>query len=260
LWRTTTPRQWSNYGDLRTLVKILEDDLTDKQAIFSHFNNPTAVQRIAFNILLSLTYWNWDAASYVPGMVTFLSPFLDSFIDSTDGPNLRLHDGEVLGTEEAEADIFWCFVQFYDLHQLCHLVRPSPQPLLKPLFMTVGNILQETYPDLLQLLYQKHAFSLDFMRDDCSNWFTSCFEGPDLKRLWTSVLASPSSFQFFQCFIIAMLFAMVPSLIEANPLNSDDFAAHYEKVKRAIGLTLLLENTTKLMEKPQASASKLVPK
>jgi hypothetical protein len=247
-WRATTTRQWQNHPELRALVDTLERDLVEKGELFDHFPDPPCVQQIAFNVLLTLSFWNWDGAAYVPGLVTFLSPFLDSFIKEADCENVTKHDGTVIGVEAAEAEIFWCFAEFYDHNQLCDLVKPSRQPLLKPLFIAIGYILEDNFPDLLQLLYQKHAFSLDFLRDDCAKWFTTCFQSSEVRRLWVSILSFSSSFQFFQCFIVSLLFSLAPSFVEMNPLNSEEFVRRFHNLKKKVDLNLLLLNATKLME------------
>ena len=247
-WQSTTPRQWKNHPDLRKLVDLLENDLDKHNELFEHFKKPDAVKRIAFNVLLTLSSWNWDNAAYVEDLITFLSPFLDSFIKDADCQHVTLHDGQVIDIEASESEIFWCFQQFYENNQLCDMVRPSAQPLLKPLFIAIGYILQENFPDLLQLLHQKHAFSIDFLREDVSKWFTTCFQAADVRRLWISILSFTSSFQFFQCFIVSLLFSLAPQFVEMNPLNSDEFIRRFHNLKKKVSLNLLLLNSNNLME------------
>jgi hypothetical protein len=247
-WRATTVRQWRNHPELRHIVSLLEQDLVDHKELFAHFARPACVQRIAFNVLLTLSLWNWDGSSYVKGLITFLSPFLDSFIKEAGRSEVIAHSGRTVEVEAAESEIFWCFAEFYDRNQLCDLVRPSRQPLLKPLFIAVGDFLAESFPDLLQLLHQKHAFSLDFLREDCSKWFTTCFDGADIRRLWISVLTFPSSIEFFQCFIVSLLFSLTPSLVEMNPMNNDEFVERFHELKKKVSLNLLLQNAAGIME------------
>ena len=246
-WQLTTRRQWQNHPDLRKLVSLLEKDLIANEELFAHYSAPACVQRIAFNVLLTLSQWNWDSAEYVEGLVTFLSPFLDSFIKEADCETVTRHDGTVIDVESAEADIFWCFAKFYKNNQLSDLRSPQ-QPLLKPLFIAIGYILEENFQDLLQLLYQKHASSLDFLRDDCEKWFTTCFQASDVRRLWISILSFTSSFQFFQCFIVSMLFSLAPSFVEMNPLNSEEFVRRFHNLKKKLDLNLLLLNVKQLKE------------
>lgn len=247
-WQATTPRQWRNYGELRDLVALLEKDLVDNKNLFSHFKNPAYVQKIAFNVLLTLSYWNLDNAAYVKDLVHFLAPFLDSYICDADEEKVTLHDGSVLTAEESEADIFWCFTTFYDHNSLCDLVRQSTKPLNKPLFIAIGYILDENFSELLQLLTQKHAVSLDFLRDDVSSWFTTCYSGDDLRRLWVSVLSFSSSFQFFQCYIVSLLYTLAGSFVEMNPLNSDEFVRRFHMLKKGVDLNLLLHNANQILK------------
>lgn len=247
-WQETTPRQWKNHGELRDLVALLEKDLMENSHLFQHFEHPGFVQKIAFNVLMTLSFWNWDNAAYVKGLITFLAPFLNSFIKDANLESVTLHDGSSLCTNDSEADIFWCFTIFYDHNSLCDLVRPSTKPLLKPLFIAIGYILEEHFPDLLDLLRQKHALSLDFLRDDVSKWFTTCFTGDDIRRLWVSVLSFSSSFQFFQCFIVSLLYSLAQSFVEMNPLNSDEFVRRFHVLKKSVDLNLLLLNAQKILE------------
>ena len=244
-WQSTTRRQWNNHPELRKLVDTLEKDLKAHASLFSEFEHPKAVMKIAFNIFLTLSVYNWDGATYVEGLVTFLAPFLNSFVKDADETTVTKPNGEKAPIEEVEADLFSCFSSFYDQNELSDLVQTSKQPFLKSLFMAINGILEASLPELLQILYQKHAFSLDFLRDDCSKWFATCFESQDVRRLWMSSLSFTSTFQFFQCFTVSLLFSLIPAFMEMNPLNSEEFVRRFHKLKKNVDLNLLLVNTEK---------------
>lgn len=254
-WQSTTRRQWNNHPELRKLVNLLERDLKAHAALFSEFGNPKAVMKIAFNIFLTLSIYNWDGACYVEGLVTFLVPFLNSFVKDADETTATKPDGETVPVEEVEADLFSCFSSFYEQRELGDLVQRSNQSFLKKLFMAIGDILAGQFPELLQILYQKHAFSLDFLRNDCSKWFTTCFESEDVRRLWMSVRSFPSVYQFFQCFIVSMLFSLIPAFMEMNPLNSEEFVRRFHKLKKNLDLNLLLVNAEKILDLTGAKSS-----
>ena len=247
-WEQTTIHQWINHSELRDLVILLEKDLIENIQLFKHFEHPKFVQKIAFNVLMTLSFWNWDNAAYVKGLVTFLAPFLNSFIKDALENIVISYDDTEIPIEDCESDIFWCFTLFYENNNLCDLVRPSAKPLLKPLFIAIGYILEEHFPDLLDLLRQKHATSLDFLRDDVSKWFTTCFTGDNIRRLWVSVLSFSSSFQFFQCFIVSLLYSLAQSFVEMNPLNGDEFVRRFHHLKKDVDLNLLLINAQKILE------------
>jgi hypothetical protein len=247
-WQSTTRRQWANHQDLRKLVTLLEGDLKAHPELFEVFGHPKAVMKMAFNVFLTLSIFNWDGAAYVEGLVTFLAPFLTSFVRDADGDTATRPDGVEAPAEEVEADIFGCFKSFYDHNQLGNLVRPSRHPFLKQLFIAVGSLLEQHFPELLQLLYQKHAYSLDFLRDDCGKWFTTCFAADDIRRLWMSILSFSSAFQFFQCFTVSLLFSLAPLFLEINPLNCEEFVRRFHTLKKRVGLNLLLVNTEKTRE------------
>jgi hypothetical protein len=153
--------------------------------------------------------------------------------------------------EEAEGDLFACFQGFYEHNQLSDLVRPGRHPFLKQLFIANGGLIHQYFPELLQLLYQKHAYSLDFLREDCSKWFTTFFHSDDIRRLWMSILSFSSAYQFFQCFTVALLFSLAPHFLEINPLSSEEFVRRFHELKREVGLNLLLENTQRIRELTQ---------
>ena len=247
-WKITTPRQWKNDSELRGLVKSLETDLQQHKELFQDFTSPGYAQRIAFNVLMTLSRWDWDGAAYAEGMVTFLLPFLNSFVKDVDAEKVTRHDGSVVDVEVAESEIFWCFVKFFIHNRLCDLVRSGSQPLVKELFISIGYLLEDNFPEMLQLLSQKHAFSLDFLSSDCSRWFTTCFSGSDIRRLWASILTFPSSFQFLQCFVISLLFSLTPSLVEMNPRTNEQFVEQFTALKAKIDLNLILLNATKIVQ------------
>jgi hypothetical protein len=250
-WQSTTRRQWNNHQELRSLVGLLERDLKAHPELFSRFSSGKSVMKIAFNVLLTLSVYNWDGAAYVEGLITFLSPFLNSFVQDADETTVTKPNGEQVPVEEVEADIFSCFSRFYDHNHLSDLVKPSRHPFLKPLFIANGELLNQYFPELLQLLYQKHAYSLDFLREDCSKWFTTCFESDDIRRLWMSILSFSSAYQFFQCFTVALLFSLAPQFLEINPLNCEEFVRRFQTLKKRVGLNLLLVNTQKIRELTQ---------
>lgn len=254
-WQLLTFQQWQNYPVLRSLVELLESDLVANSTLFEHFAHPTNVQTIAFNILLTLYYWDNDGASYVKGMIKYLLPFINSFIfDAPTDEKVTLPDQvTTVNSDEVESDIFWCFYQFYVNHKIGDLIHPSNQPQLKPLFVAVVGILENTYPDLLKLLYNLHAESLDFLLDDVTGWYTTsgCFTQEEILRLWISLISfsvSSSNFQFNQYFIISFLFAMCPTFLKYNPMNNQQFLRMFnETKKKKLDLNMLLKNAQKLI-------------
>ncbi|OHS98433.1 hypothetical protein TRFO_35175 [Tritrichomonas foetus] len=251
-WELTSFKQWQNYPELRNLVDLIEKDLDEYSSLFSHFQNPRNVQTITFDILLTLSMWNHDEGMYTKGMLTYIIPFINSFVKDATEKDVTCHDGHVCSYDEVESDIFWCFNQFYESNTISELIRPTNQPLLKTLFLAVGRVLELALPDILQLLFQKHAYSLDFMLEDCSRWYTTIFANDEIIRLWISAFAyslTANTFEFHQYFAPSLLFSMAPAMIEMNPLNNEEFVRRFTALKKGnIDLNLLLKNTNKLME------------
>ena len=251
-WRSVTQRQWDNDTDLQNLVILLEKDINSNSNLFSSFSNPKSMMKLAFNILLTISIYNHDNASYIPKMIQLLVPFLSSFcidveyngIDNEIATNIK---GEKVPAEEIESDIFWCFYNFYIDNQIFNLIRPSKTFDLKTLFVEAGKLLESYFQSLLQLLFQKHAYSLDFLRNDCVWWFSDIFNVEDLKRLWLSVLVSKNWLEFYERFICALLYSVIPQLGEINPLMREDFLLRFQDIKKNLDLNVILENTKALI-------------
>ena len=248
-WKATTPRQWVNNVSFREVVLLLESDLK-QSVLFNVFKEPVVYKQIAFDIFLSLSIWSWNNGAYLSGMLPFVIPFLHMFIKEVKHVGGRTvfvaTTGDELSLDEIEGDIFWCFRLFYDA-QLVDLVRPSSHTVLHGLVNAGFGILHDRLPDLLQLLYQKRASNLSFMEPEIKGWFMDCFEPRDLHRLWISILAFSSSFQFFQCFMVMILYSLVPTLIDTNPKSTAEFLDIFNKSKKQMNLNLLLTNTSKLL-------------
>ena len=252
-WQLVTFNQWKNYPELREVVDLLESDLIENEAVFSHFEHPNNVQTVAFNVLLTLSIWNHDEALYSKDMFTYVLPFINSFIqDAPDENTISLHNNEQVDTETVEADIFWCFTYFFDNNKISEILSTSNMPKMNQLFSQTGIILEKYLPELLQLLYQKHAHSLDFILHDCCKWFTTCFQTYDIVRLWITTLSftfTTNILDFNKFFISSLLYSLAPLFIEMNPLNSEDFINRFDLIKKeGIDLNLVLVNSEKLME------------
>ena len=250
-WCLTSRKQWNNHVELRKLVALIEKDINENSKLFPVENKGAKI--IAFNVLLTLSYYNWDHALYTKGLIKFLIPFLEPFVKdfNKEGTRVITHDDKEIDIVEAESSIFWCFFQFYDRNKLFDMVRPTKTPIVKKLFKDVGETLKEKYSCLLELLIQKHAFSLDFLRDDCNSLFSTCFGSVEIRQLWVSLLTHGNSEDFLKVFIISLLFYLAPKFVEMNPLNSEEFVRRFNELKHDINLSILLSNAKLLMDEPE---------
>lgn len=246
-WMLTTRKQWDNHKDLRTLVASIEGDIKANTKLFEQYEDQKAVQKVAFNILLTTSYYCWDKASYVEGMVHLLAPFVISFVKSIEQDGIVDLTGKKRPVEEVESDIFWVFFKFYEQNDLADTLRPSKKPIAKRIFTVVGNFLESHYQALLELLLQKQAYSLDFMRGDVNTWFAADFAPADVGKLWISILATQNTETFFEAFVVSLFFALSPRLVELNPLNNAEFVDRFHELKTNVDLTLLLVNTRELL-------------
>lgn len=250
-WRTITQRQWDNDTELQKLVLLIESDIKKNSSLFSSFTNPQSIMKFAFNILLTVSIYNNDEASYIPKMVQFLVPFLSSFIlDAHYGgeETATMVTNEVIPIDKAEADVFWCFYNFYIDNEIFKLMPNSKLCNLKSLFVEAGKLISGQFQPLLQLLYQKYVTSLDFLTEDLIWWFSDIFNVEELKRLWLSILVDGPWNTFYQCFICSILYSITPQLGQMYPLQTEDFLIRFDEIKKHFDLNILLSNTKALYE------------
>ncbi|OHT10042.1 hypothetical protein TRFO_20847 [Tritrichomonas foetus] len=249
IWKSATSRQWHYFVDLRDLVRDIENDLEKHDFLFSHFAHPKCVQKVAFEILLTLSYWRWDTALYVNNLVEFLMPILNGFIkDATIDKILTFKDEEV-SIDEIESQIFWCFFNFYEKNNLFDSVHPEKQPIMTTLLNNVGDIINNYFPDIRQILDQKHVFSLDFLIEDCRTWFTQSFNKDEIQKLWISCLSFPDIARFFQTFIVAIIYSLTPKIEKMCVLSTKEFESEFSKIKKDnFDLNLFLRNALEIQE------------
>jgi hypothetical protein len=236
-WQSTTRRQLANSPALLTLVTSLEDDLKSCASLFTGFTDPHAVQQIAFNVLLSVSFWDWDSALYVSGMLHLILPFLDTVIAAIENGIVRTPNGREIAIETAEAEVFWHFTTFFAGMRIGDTARPSNTPFVKPLFVEVRKALKEKYGDLLQRIGSRLDGVLKWLEDEMGLWFTRLFRGAEVRRLWASAaLVRPEV--FFHWFPIAVLLMVAPA---------KDFRSH------PLDLNILLVNTEAMISKGEKS-------
>lgn len=246
-WTLTTKKQWENHRELRRIVSLLENDIKENSDIFENYQNKHNVQQIVFNIFLTLSYYHWDQASYLKGMVRLIGPFLLSFVEEASEDGVKVTSGAVKSEDEVESEMFWAFVRFYERNNLAGMLRAAKKPVTKEIFNGVGAALEANWEPLLELLLQRQVYTLDFMRDDLSGWFSGVFSPVDLRRLWISELAVGEPQRFFIGFVSAILFALAPRFVDMNPLNSEEFVRKFGLLKREVDMGVLLENTRVLL-------------
>ncbi|OHS93841.1 hypothetical protein TRFO_02363 [Tritrichomonas foetus] len=238
-WKSIIPRQFSNHKNLQDLIRRLEADVNAHESLFSKYENPKRIMKIAFNVLLSYSIYNWDGALYYDGLIDLLFPFIDAFITQ---------HGSSFDDETCESEIFTVFDVFYEENSFSELKKPAKQGFIKIILPEVGKKLENVFTELLNLLYQKHVHSLDFLRDDLSRWFVDVFNTVDIQRLWISILAFKNLQEFFESFLIALLFFVSPELNELNPLSFEEFVERFNEVKKGADLKTLLDNTLQIHE------------
>ena len=240
-WKSIIPRQFVNHKNLQELIKNLEADIKAHENLFKDYEDPKRerLKKIAFNILLSYSIYNWDGALYYNGLIELLFPFIDAYVKQY---------GFNFNDDDCESDIFSIFDVFYEENHFSELKKPGRQAFIKDILPVIGQDLKNIFEDLLSLLLQKHVSSLDFLRDDISRWFVDVFKTNDVQRLWISILAFNNIKEFYRSFLIALLFYISPSLNELNPLSFEEFVERFNDAKCKADLKTLLLNTQKIHE------------
>jgi hypothetical protein len=147
--------------------------------------------------------------------------------------------------EGCAPSVFQLFSVFYEQHHFSEARAFRPQ-FLQPLLVEVGKRIATMFPELLQLLRQKHVFSLDFLRHDCSRWFVDVFKDEEITVLWVSILSFSSTKEFFESFLIALLLMLMPELNELIPLSGREFVERFNSLKGGADLRTLLLNTQQI--------------
>ena len=241
------PRQFANYKNLQELIKNLEFEINNHSKLFEKYDtNSRRVMKIAFNILLSYSIYNWDGTFNNKSLIELLFPFLDAYLTQTPITNDDFND------EECESEIFTIFDVFYSENDFSQINNTSKQPFIKEILPKIGEALEKHFDKLSNLLRQKQVHSLDFLRDDLSRWFVDIFPSDDTKeiqRLWISIPSFEGSVsEFFKSFVIALLYYVAPELNELNPLSFEEFVERFNEVKKKVDLITLLDNTRCISE------------
>lgn len=244
-WKSVIPRQFANNKNLQSLIKRLETDLQNHAQLFEKYNtNSKQVMKIAFNILLSYSIYNWDGALYYDNLVELLMPFIDAYLLQH-----KLQENNEEFNHQMESEIFTLFDVFYDENKFSELSKPTIKSFVREILEALKIKLLKHFESLNTLLGQKQDHSLDFLKKDISWWFIHVFssnETKDIQRLWISILSFDGGKKvslFFQSFVLALLFYVAPQLNELNPLSYEEFVQRFNEIKNDVDLRTLLDNT-----------------
>lgn len=235
-WMTILPEQFSNYMKLEELIRNIEKDLENKANLFK-FKDNEKFFKIAFNVLMTYSIFNWDGGFYFEGQVKLLLPFLYAYVKQY---------GEDCDEDNCEKEIFEIFSMFYEKGEFGFLKTPSKQLFIKPLLGKVGDTIKNKFHILHELLIQKNVNSLEFLYDDCSLWFLDLFNFEDIQKIWVAILSSKDITTFFESFIITLLISLSEKINDTNPINYHEFVCVYEKIKNSIDANTMLHRTKQI--------------
>jgi hypothetical protein len=188
-WQSLSRRQFANNPELRQFIQSLESYIKRSSGRFDKYENPQLVKKMFFDIILTYSFYNWDGIRFSEGVLDLLFPFLDSFIEQNGEDDMQ-----------GASEVFGVFSVFYERNGFFDVKKGQKWPFVQPILTGVGRLLNSTFNEVIQMLNQKHIFSLDFLRDDCSRWFIDVFSGDDIKVFWISALSFRNTKEFFESF------------------------------------------------------------
>jgi hypothetical protein len=234
-WSTVSRVQFRNNRELPKLMVAVEDEVKKAAPLFQKFKNPKEVQKIMFDLMVTYSLYNWDGAAYNPSLLGLLFPFVDAYVAQCGSSD-----------ENCGSEVFRLFTFFFEGNEFGELKKAQKQPSIRKLLTEVGEKLDKRYPQLLQLLVQKHVFTLDFLRDDVSTWFLNVFSTDGIHRLWISLLSYQASQEIFVSFLIAFLMFGLKEIDDYAPLCFDEFITMFNGVKSRLPLESVLGTAHKI--------------
>jgi hypothetical protein len=231
-WQSLSPRQLANNPELRKFIQCLEAYISRSSGRFDKYTNPRLVKKMFFDIILTYSFYNWDGIRLSEGVFDLLFPFLDAFVKQNGEEDVR-----------GVSEVFDVFSVFYEQNAFFDVKKGQKWTFIQPILINVGKMLDSTFNEIIQILNQKHIFSLDFLRNDCGTWFINVFNEDDIKVFWISALAFGGTKEFFESFLIALLILLMNELNELNPLGLQEFVDQFNEVKMKVDLRMLLVKT-----------------
>jgi hypothetical protein len=226
--------QVSRNIDLQVLVKEIEKGIASSHLFFEKFNDPSTMKEHVFKLLVYISIYNWDGASYQDYVFSLLIPFLEAYIDENGEKDMRL------------PEIFEVFLRFYQNFGFSDARKLEKRDFIGPVFDKIAGLLESKFPQVLEMMAQKYLFSLEFLRQDCSVWFSNVFKGDGLKLLLISIVKFKDVEEFFESFLIAILINILQELCEVVIFNSDELVMEYEEMRKDFDARKLLNDMTKI--------------
>jgi hypothetical protein len=187
--------------------------------------------------MVTYSLYDWDGASYNASLLALLFPFVDAHIAQF---------GE--GNASCAPDVFRVFTFFFEGQDFKELKKPQKQPLVREILIALGATIEAKFPDLLQVLVQKHVFTLDFLRSDIATWFLGIFQTGEIQRLWISLLSRAPIKDIFVSFLVAFLMFALREIGDFAPLCSEEFVSMFNGVKRVLPLQAILATAARISD------------
>lgn len=234
-WEKVTPQQFANFPALQSIIRVIEADILaeENRVCFDAFPDAQQMQEIAFNVLLTLSLYNFDECKYFNGEIRLLLPILAAYAAE--------HSGS-FDKELCESELFDVYFAFFNRAKFGDVSKPEKQSYVMPALRDAWKAIEESFPELKEALRETYITSIDFMADDISKWFTDVFKSPDdVLVIWKEMLIAPELKAFLTPFIIAVLLLVAPMFAELNMISFEESLHYYNKFKHSIASKDALE-------------------
>ena len=239
-WEKVTPSQFRNFATLQNLIKSIESDILSEEnnACFNIFSNPSKIQEIAFNVLLTLSLYDFDECKYFSGEIRLFFPILALYVSEY---------GENFDKLSCESELFNLYLSFFNKGNFCNINKPEKQNYVMPILKETLKVIEDNFQELVDLYKEIYISSPDFLADDFSNWFIDIFKSPEeIMIVWKQILTPTDQKVFLIPFLIAILLYVGPRFTEFNPISLDESIQQYNKIKKDIDMNDVLLTAYKI--------------
>lgn len=228
-WELLTPGQFAKNKELRRLITFLEKSVNAREALFTRYENPHLIQKRAFDIALACSLYDWDGAAFSDELIDILLPFLDAYVCQFGETDLN-----------CETEVFSLMIEFWSRFSFAQLKTPTRQTYITPILAKACECIGNVIAELLDLLAERHVYSLEFLREDYSTWFCHFFSIADVQTLWISALSFGDWQKFFSLFAFALIANFATAIEDFAALSSEEFSYRFSQLKGKANIRTLL--------------------
>lgn len=239
-WQATTKIQWNFYQHLRDLVMQLEKEIQESSNLF---RDSDILMQIAFNVLLTLTYFDYNHMYYNKSILHIVSAIMNIYVKAVNTDSIIFYDDSSHNLVESESIIFWAFVDLFSKHKFEDISTDTKAPRIFNLFTTVGEYFKNSRPEVLQLYRYLQCYSFLFLIPYMESFFTQALPQKDITRVFISSLCIPN---FLEKFVCAILYCLADSIFKENIDTNQKFIQVFQEKLSQINVEELLAVTANI--------------